>query len=329
MDETKWLEQLRGRADQTVMRDVQFTAAMEDQVRQKIARKAGWQPSWRKLLVPIIALSLCLFIWNALPIELGIERGAKPGNMVNSVPSLLPGGVLETPVLWKPSTPIKTTYQDQSFTYLGEKPVRMITGDKGFYEGQVQRVTWLIDDSTVTTVEVVAYSSEGSRVPLGTFQVMDPLFDAKGHFPSGIVLPDPGIWKLQVLADGKHLGQVFVHVQEGISPANRALVEPLIYDWINGEGKKLGWLGPDKKIEVELLGVDAPDAESRKVYAWVKILGEAYSSSGVNSPMVFPISYNGKKYRVTGFQMPGTGSDYPSSMEKMFPPKILEKLRNR
>ncbi|WP_289135762.1 hypothetical protein [uncultured Brevibacillus sp.] len=325
MDETKWLEQLKERADRTVMRDVQFTSAMEERVRQKIRKKADWRP----LLVPIVAAIFCLIIWQALPKELGNDQAAKPGTVMNPAPSLLPGGVLETPVLWKPSTPTKSTYQNQTFTYLGEKPVRVITDEKGFYEGQAQRVTWLLDEATASTVEIVAYSSEGSRVPVGTFQVMAPLFDAKGHFPMLVALPDPGIWKLQALSEGKHLGQVFVQVQDGISPANRSLVEPLIFEFLNAEGKKLGWLGPDRKVEVELLGVDAPNAENRTVYAWVKILGEAHSSSGISSPMVFSIAYNGNKYRVTGFQIPGNGSEYQSSMKKLFPPKILEKLRNR
>lgn len=326
MDETQWLEKLKERADQTVLRDVQFTATMEERVRQRIRKQARLRPGWGRLSFPVVVVLIFLLIWQIWPAKLGDEHAAQPPQ---PVPSLLPGGGLETPVLWKPSVPTKTTFDGQSFTYMGDKPVRMMTDEKGLYEGQTQRVIWLLDGSYASSVEIAAYSSEGQRISLGTFPVMGPLFDAKGHFPSGIALPDPGVWKLQALSGGKHLGQVFVQVQAGISPANRLMVEPLVRDFLKGEGEKLGWLGAGREITLDLLGVEAPNAEQRTVYAWVSILGKAHDSSGVSAPMVFHIDYDGQTYRVKDFAMPGDGSTYQSSLQKLFPPKVLEQIRKR
>ncbi|MGG1658769.1 hypothetical protein [Brevibacillus sp. NRS-1366] len=325
MDENQWLEQLKDRADQTVLRDVQFTSVMEKRVRQRINKKTWFQSGWGLLSYPAVVVLLFVLIWQIWPARIGEEHAAQPAK---PAPSLLPGGVLETPVLWIPSTQTKSSFDGQPFTYLGEKPVRIIADENGFYEGQTQRIVWLLDGSYASKVEIIAYSSEGSRIPLGTYQVMDPLFDAKGHFPSGIALPDPGVWKLQVVSDGKHLGQVFVEVKSGISPANRLMVEPLIRDFLKVEGEKLGGLGNDRDITLDLLGVEAPSAEQRTVYAWVTILGQA-NNSGISAPMVFQINYDGKAYRVKDFKMPEDGSNYQSSLQKLFPPKVLERIRNR
>ncbi|WP_238933620.1 hypothetical protein [Brevibacillus choshinensis] len=208
--------------------------------------------------------------------------------------------------------------------------MRIITDETSFYEGQQQRVFWLIDGSDANKVELVAYSSKGVRLELGTYQVSGQLFDAQHHFPSGITLPDPGLWKLQVLADGKHLGQVFVEVKAGIAPSNRELVEPIIRDYLNTEGAKLGWLGEDREVTIELLGVEVPDAAKRKVYAWVKILSkDPLHSSGISAPMAFEVGYNGNEYKVTNLQMPEDGNLYQSSLQKIFPQKILERIQSR
>lgn len=326
MDETQWLEKLKERADQSLLRDVHFTTTMEEGVRQRIHKQASLRSRWGRLSFPAVVVLLFLLIWQVWPAKLGEEHAAQPPQ---PVPSLLPGGALETPVLWKPSVPTKTTLDGQSFTYIGDKPVRMVTDEKGFYEGQTQRIVWLLDGSYASNIEIVAYSSEGQRISLGTFPVMGPLFDAKGHFPSGIALPDPGVWKLQALSEGKHLGQVFIQVQAGISPANRLMVEPLLHDFLIGEEEKLGWLGADREITLDLFGVEAPNAEQRTVYAWVSILGKTHNSSGVSAPMVFHISYDGQAYRAVDFAMPDDGNNYQTSLQKLFPPKMLEQIRKR
>ncbi|MDF2682534.1 MAG: hypothetical protein K0R47_3724, partial [Brevibacillus sp.] len=195
---------------------------------------------------------------------------------------------------------------------------------------QQQRIVWLLDAGLTAKVELVGYSSEGVRLTLGTYPVSGPLFDAQGHFSSGITLPEPGIWKLQVLADGKHLGQVFVEVKAGISPTNRKMVEPIIREYLETEGANLGWLGDDREVTIELLGVEAPDAARRKVYAWVKILSkDPRLSSGVSAPMVFEIMYNGNEYKISNFQMPEDGNRYQSSLQKMFPQKVLDQINSR
>jgi hypothetical protein len=156
------------------------------------------------------------------------------------------------------------------------------------------------------------------------------LFDAQHHVPTGVTLPEAGIWKLQVNADGKHLGQVFVEVKAGISPANRELVEPIIRDYLERESSELGDLGKERDVTIELLGVEAPGAANRIVYAWVKVLSkDPLKSSGVSAPMAFQIAYDGSKYKVTGFQMPEDGNRYQSSLQQIFPQKVLERIQTR
>jgi hypothetical protein len=326
MDESKWLEQLKERADQSIFRELHFTSEMENRVRQKIKRRS-WTYIGKGLSLSAAALFLIVLVWQIWPARIAEEHAAPS---TQAPPSLLPGGILEIPTLWKPSPRTETTYENEPFTYVGEKPVRIITDEFGFYEGQQQRVFWLLDGSYTPQVELVGYSSDGKRIELGSYKVMDPLFDARGHFPSGITLPDPGVWKLQVLSGGKHLGQVFVVVKAGISQANRELVETLIRSYLETEDKRLGWLGQERETSIELLGVEAPEAERRKVYAWVKILGkDPRLSSGISSPMAFDIAYDGQEYRVTGFQMPEDGSNYTSSLQKIFPLKVLEQINKR
>ncbi|QDS34927.1 hypothetical protein [Brevibacillus brevis] len=330
MDENRWLTDLKERADQTIFRDVQFTASMEERVRQRLRAGGSWMTGWRKLALPGVVLTMGLLLWFGLPIQeerQSARHEVRPLQHETQVPSLLPGGQIVEADLWKLSPSLSSTYNNQSFSYLGEKPVRIMTDQDGFYEGQTQRVIWLLNGDYAQEVEIAAYNTDGTRLALGSYEVMDPLYDADGHFPSGIVLPEPGKWKLEVRAGGKHLGQVFVEVKKGIAPANRQLVGPIIHQFLQTESDKLGWLGKQREINVELLGVEAPDAAKRTVYAWVKITGS--NSSALRAPMVFQIAYNGNDYRVTDFQMPEDGSNYQGSLQKLFPPKVLEQINNR
>ncbi|KMZ41630.1 MULTISPECIES: hypothetical protein [Bacillales] len=330
MDENRWLTDLKERADQTIFRDVQFTASMEERVRKRVRSGNGWMTGWRKLALPGVVLTMGLLLWFGLPIQEErqfAQHVITRSQPVTQIPSLLPGGQIVEADLWKLSPSLSSTYDNQSFSYLGEKPVRIMTDQDGFYEGQTQRVIWLLNGDYAHEVEITAYNIDGTRLSLGSYEVMDPLYDADGHFPSGIVLPEPGKWKLEARSGGKHLGQVFVEVKEGISPANRQLVGLIIQPYLETESGKLGWLGKYREINVELLGVEAPDAAKRTVYAWVKITGS--HSSALSAPMVFQIVYNGYAYRVTDFQMPEDGSNYQSSLQKLFPPKVLEQVQNR
>ncbi|UED73152.1 hypothetical protein [Brevibacillus sp. DP1.3A] len=330
MDENRWLTDLKERADQTIFRDVQFTASMEERVRQRMRPQTGWLTGWRKLALPGVILTMGLLLWFELPIQeerQSAQHEVRPSQQEVQVPSLLPGGQIVEADLWKLSPSLSSTYDNQSFSYLGEKPIRIMTDQDGFYEGQTQRVIWLLNGDFAQKVEITAYNTDGTRLSLGSYEVMDPLYDADGHFPSGIVLPEPGKWKLEVRSGGKHLGQVFVEVKKGIAPANRQLVGPIIQQYLETESDELGWLGKQREINVELLGVEAPDAAKRTVYAWVKITGS--NSSALSAPMVFHIVYNGNAYRVTDFQMPEDGSNYQSSLQKLFPPKVLEQVHNR
>lgn len=333
MDENQWIEQLKEKADSKVFRDVHFTAAMKEGVRQRIRqRHTKKMVRWSRFAFPVLAGWLLFLAWQVGPLSLfpGERHASKPSEPATSVPELLPGGSLDVPLLWKASPRTEMTANGQPFTYLGDKPVRVITDPSGFYEDQQQRVFWLLDAGQMKKVELVAYNSEGRRVELGTYSVSGPLFDAQHHVPTGVTLPDPGIWKLQVNADGKHLGQVFVVVKAGISPANRELVEPIIRKYLEREGSELGDLGKEREVTMELLGVEAPDAASRSVYAWVKVVSkDPLRSSGVSAPMAFQIAYNGSEYKVTGFQMPEDGNRYQSSLQQIFPQKVLERIQTR
>ncbi|MDH4615637.1 hypothetical protein [Brevibacillus sp. AY1] len=327
MDEDKWLKQLKDRADQGVLRDISFTPELEQKVRNRLRKRS--RPVWVRVGSAGVAACLMVFaMWQVWP----QSEDQVPSESIISQPppSLLPGGALETPVLWKPSPVVKSTYDNKPFAYMGEKPVRLITDETSIYEGQQQKFFWLLDGDVASKVEIVAHSRDGQQVELGTYEVMGSQYDAKAHFPSGLVIPDPGIWKLQILSEGKHFGQVFVEVKAGISPSNRSLVEPLIRQWLEAEGKKLNWLGADREISIDLLHVEAPNAEQRRVYAWIRILSKNKElSSGISAPMAFDIQYDGNSYRVKGFEMPEDGNRYQSSLEKIFPAKVLEKLKQR
>ncbi len=318
MDVDKSLQQLQKQADETLLRDVVFTTEMEWKVREKINRRT--RSVW-KLSVPVAAsLLLGVVIWKGIPAGHDLQPGTPP-----EAPNMLPGAAWDPPGLWKPSPQQSGVHNNAPFRYFGQKPVRIITDE--LYEDQVQKVMWLLNGSLAREVELIAVSESGERVALGKWQVADPLYDADGHFPSGIALPTPGIWKLQVLSGGKHFGHVFVEVKPGIMPANRQLVEPLITNYLKTH-EEFGWLGDNQRITLDLLGVESPNAETKRVYAWVQILSsEPYKSSGISAPLLFDIVYNGSDYEVILHRMPEDGNRYWSSIEEIFPPDIVKKIK--
>jgi len=326
MDEDKWLEQLKERADQGILHNVHFTAEMENGVRQRIHKRTPEGLYLRYFSASIAALLLVFTLWQAWPQQ--AEWGQSGTEPSSKSPSLLPGGVLQSPDLWKPSPIRGGTHNSQTFSYQGEKPVRLITDPDSIYAGQQQKLVWLLDGDFAKTVEIVAHDSEGQQVELGSFEVGGGLYDAKGHFPSGLVLPTPGIWKLEIRSSGKYFGHVFIEVKAGISPSNQSLVEPLVRKFLETEEEKLGWLGKNRQITIELLRVDAPSAEKRRAYAWIRILSEN-NSSGISAAMAFDVMYMGDDYYVVGFQMPEDGNRYQSSLAEIFPPDVLDMIRQR
>jgi hypothetical protein len=323
MDVDKRLQQLQQAADSTLLRDVVFTTEMERKVRTKIAKRSRSQlPRVVSLAAALILIALVL--WNMVPV--GGEKWT--ANRPEPQHSMLPGMVWEPPVLWKPSREKTDMFAGQPFTYIGEKPVRIITGE--LYEDQAQKVMWLLNGSFAEEVELVAVSAAGERVELGKWNVAGPLYDADGHFPSGIALPSPGVWKLQVLSGGKHFGHVFVEVKAGIHPANRSLVEPLIERYIKTNREAFGWLGEEPEISLDLLGVESPNAETKRVYAWVKVRStDRLKSSAVSAPMAFQIAFTGNDYKVISHRMPEDGNRHWSSIQEIFPPKYVEIIKKR
>ncbi|UYZ12245.1 hypothetical protein A6764_15635 [Brevibacillus sp. WF146] len=331
MERDQWLRELKERADETVCKDVTFTPGMEEAVRKRIRQRSQRQRRGPLLASASAAVTL-LALWMWWPDALQPKQPTAPGPAPETTVPPLFGLVSSPPVLWNPSPQTETVHDGKPFRYVGEKPVRIITDE--LYEGQMQNVFWLLNGPFAPEVNLVGWSTEGERVELGSYRVAGPQYDADGHFPSGIVLPHAGIWKLQVVSGGKHFGQVFVEVKEGVSPANRELVTPLITRYLQSVRGDLDWLGGERDVKLDVIGVEAPNAESRRVYAWVQITGRGgdHQQPALSAPMVFDIAYRVSRggsagYQVTSHRMPEDGSRYQSSLESMFPPQIVQKLK--
>ncbi|NGQ94148.1 hypothetical protein G3578_03035 [Brevibacillus sp. SYP-B805] len=327
MDVEQSLRHLKETADATLLRDRSFTPEMErrvwERIRRKGRRKGGFPFS---LLVPA-AVALAILAVSPLLAPAGPPFERETGQPHKETEPILPGAVWHVPTLWKPSPSYTESYGQHAFTYYGTKPVRIMTEE--FYEGQAQKVMWLLNGAVAKEVQIVAVNEQGVRKDLGTWEVGGRLYDADAHFPSSIVLPEPGIWKLQVLSGGKHFGLVFVEVKPGVSPANRSLVEPLITRYLQSH-KDFGGGSKENRIGLELLGMESPDAEHKTVYAWVSVLAEEpYNSSGVDAPARFDIAFDGSSYRVVGHRLPAGGEQYWPSIEQMFPAKVVEKIKER
>ncbi|USG63886.1 hypothetical protein NDK47_17180 [Brevibacillus ruminantium] len=335
MDRDQWLKELKERADRAVLHDVAFSPSMEEKVRRAAERERQGKRAYfvRRVWAFRSAASVAAVVF--LLILLGSAVIRLPENHHAREPlqerPWLPGTVVNPPDLWKPSPPTVEQKDDGVFSYLGEKPVRVITDEHGYYEDQTQTMTVLLNGSFAKEVQLVAYSTKSKKVELGTYQVMGTLYDADGHFRAGVALPDPGVWKIQVLSEGKHFGQVFIEVKEGISPVNRDFLTPLVTSYLQSAQGDLAGLGTDREVKLALVGVEAPNPEKRRVYAWVSIIGKAGEASpGLSCPIVLDIFYTqslGKgDYRVVGHRIPEDGSLYQSSLREMFPEKYLKRL---
>lgn len=321
MDWDKELAQLREKADRTVLRDLHFTSAMEQRVKQRIGQSAGLRRRLLRATTGAAAGLAALWALSLLGSDLPRPFAGRPDEMRQEV--TLPDAVWSPPTLWQPSPRHVGMHEGVRFDYLGEKPVRLIAGE--LYAGQIDKVIWLLDGTPDHEVQVQAVHESGQRLDLGKWLANGALYDAAAHFPAGLLLPSPGIWKLQVLADGKQIGQVFVSVRPGISPANRELVQPLVEAYVRAQ-----WPGEGMDTDIELYGVEAPTAADRTVYAWVSHRpSDPLSSAGIEQPMIFTIRYAGNRYEVTQHWAPDAGDGYWPSIEARFPPEIAKQIRQR
>ncbi|RNB82313.1 hypothetical protein EDM56_23595 [Brevibacillus fluminis] len=311
MDFDKSLNELKGYANKGLLRDVEFTAEMQRAVQKRIASipraGTGIHFGWKWLGGAVCA---CL-----------IGFGLLVPNTPNPLPPEASDGNL-----WQPAAEHTTPFEGKSFTYLGEKPVRVITGD--MYEKQGQKVMFLLNGPLMANekVQLVGENQQGERIDLGKYAIGSKLYDADGHFPTGLTLPTAGLWKIEVRYRNEVLGNVFLTIKAGVSPSNESLVLPLITQFLQATDD-FAWIGDKRKVSLELLGVDSPNAEQRIVYAKVTIESEQTNGSAVAAPMKFNIVYRGGDYRVIDYQMPRDGSDYWLDIQTIFPSEIVEKLR--
>jgi len=327
MDIEKSLRELKADADSGLLKEIVFTSEMERAVKERVTNRQPWRLRNGLLgSVAVLVVIVMLALWGPPSLPPPHET-ASPSEGIEKQELQLPAKVWNPPSLWKPSALHKETYQQESMTYLGEKPVRIIAGE--FYENQADKVVWLLNGLRANKVELVGIHENGQRYYLGDWEAGGPLYDAERHFPSAITLPEPGIWKLQVLAGDVHFGQVFVEVKPGISPSNRSLVEPLIRHYVE-TNEAFTLAGKEMKIGIELLGVKSYSADQLQAYAWITVhSGDPLSSAGIHAPVKFEIHYVGQTYRVLGHSMPEPGTPYWTQVEQIFPSKIAEQLKKR
>jgi len=327
MDIEKSLRELKADADSGLLKEIVFTSEMERAVKERVTNRQPWRLRNRLLgSTAVVAAIVMLSLWvpSSLPPN---HETASPSEGIKEQELQLPAKVWNPPSLWKPSALHQESYQQESLTYLGEKPVRIIAGE--FYENQADKVVWLLNGLRANKVELVGIHENGQRYYLGDWEAGVPLYDAERHFPSAIALPEPGIWKLQVLAGGVHFGQVFVEVKPGISPSNKSLVEPLIRHYVE-TNEAFASAGKEMKVGIELLGVKSYSADQLQAYAWITVhAGDSLSSAGIRAPVKFEIHYIGQTYRVLGHTMPEPGTAYWTQVEQIFPSKIAEQLKKR
>lgn len=329
MDLDKSLQRLKEAADRTTLRDIRFSRDMEQGVWQRIYSKKrpasmGKTGAWTVTAMTTATVALLILLLPAI-LPTRTENSGKRGNESAPHSLLFPRVVWEVPSLWKASEEQKGLVDGQTFQYYGEKPVRLITSE--LYEGQGQKVLWLLNGSFAKQVEVVGISETGEKVNLGVYEVGGKLYDADGSFPSTIVLPKPGIWKLQVLSDGGHFGSLFMKVHDGIMPANRVLVEPLIIQYVESN-PQLVPNANEWKVSIDLLGVESRSAEQKTAYAWVKILNQnPLSSAGISAPMVFEIRFDGNRYKVASHKMAQPDGEKGTGIQDIFPPQYVEKIK--
>ncbi len=316
VDLDKSLEHFARQADESVLQPLVFTSEMEQKVKRQIDQRQRKPSRFRAAsLVALVCASLLILLVASERLHLFDRYNARNGQ--TSAGS------------WKPSPLVNETYNGRVFSYYGEKPVRIITSE--LYEDQGQKVMWLLNGTLPQKVKIVASRETGERVELGKWQVGGPNFDADGHFPSGITLPDAGIWRLDVVTDDSVLGTVYIEVKPGVAPYNQSFLEEKILDYLR-TSPDFDWLGKNRMISIDLFGVQSPDASNKTGYAWVVIQsfrrdGETLvEENGMSAPMVFKISYTGNDYRVVAGHMPKDGSEYRTSLQELFPKKYLNYL---
>lgn len=312
MDLDKSLNELKGTLEKGLLRDVQFTAGMQQSVQSRIGQqaKAGAQRrnGWKWLGGIGAAVCVVLFLFSTA---------------AQNSPSTLPD---TTGSPWQPSALHSERLAGEAAAYYGEKPVRVITGE--MYEKQTQKALFLLNGPFVAgdSVQLVGENQQGERIDLGKYAIGGKLYDADGHFPTGLTLPHAGVWKIEVRYRNDLLGSVFLQIKAGVSPSNQSLVEPLITQFLQMTDD-FAWIGDKRKVSLDLLGVDSPSAEQRIVYAKVTIQAEEPDGPAVSAPMKFNIVYRNGDYQVIDYQMPKDGSNYWLDVQTIFPAEIVEQLK--
>ncbi len=316
-DLDKELEQLKDKADSTVLQSIVFTEEMARNVRNNILKR-NRKPSFQRVVISLTAGCLSiLFVLFA-------------GSMFLPIHSV--EGPVSSSVKWEPSPIGHGTHQGNPFSYFGEKPVRIITGE--LYENQGQKAIWLLNGTFDAEAEITATNERGENFKLGDWKVGGQLYDADAHFPASLALPEPGVWKLEVVTKGEPLGHVYVEVKPGVSAGNRSLFEGLIVPYLE-TNKEFAWVGEKRFASIHLFGIDGVSADKKTGYAWVLV--ESYvrkgdklvTQAGFSAPMVFEIAYVNNDYQVVSHQMPKDGQEYWPSIEKMFPKKQADYLKKR
>ncbi|MGE5702406.1 MAG: hypothetical protein ACM32O_07750 [Clostridia bacterium] len=345
MDIDKSLKGLKEAADQELLKDVIFTSQMQRDVRERTKqphfdRKASkWK--WASGLVT----AFCIVVLLITNMPLDVTPSAVPsstGGMPNSsVPAFTPPSpstpmpadtTTEKPIIpsaakWQPSALHTGQFEGKSFQYYGEKPVRVITGE--MYEDQGQKTMFLLNGAFTSgdNVRLIGENQQGDRLDLGERTIGGKLYDAEGHFPTSIVLPSPGVWKVEVRYNGEVLGNIFLEIKNGVSPANQSLVEPIITEFLK-TSNDFAWTGNRREVSLRILGVDSPDASQKMGYAVVRVEAAQGTDGGAfHAPMKFNIVYSGNQYRVIDYQMPEDGNQYWMSIRAMFPEKYVKKLQ--
>lgn len=322
MDVDRQLQELKKQADDTVLQDWEVDAPFRSRVKDLAKTKPNKRNRW-PLVVPGLVASLI--------VVLIFTFWLKPTGFVNQSPNH--PGWSSASAGWELSQKHADSYGGKAFSYVGEKPVRIMTTD--LYEDQGQKTIWLLDGKVKpgVRVQIIGNKESEEQANLGTWTVGEQLFDATGHFPSSIALPSPGVWKLEVLTSRGVIGSVTVQVNAGVAPYNNWL-EGQVINYIQND-KKFAWIGQPRFTAIDMFGVYGPSADQKIVYAWVLV--ESYSQdkgnlaqqAGWSFPAVFVVDYINGDYRVTKMEVPNDGSEYWSSIERIFPSKYHNTIKEK
>lgn len=322
MDIERQLQELKQEADGTVLSGLEMDAAFRSRVKEKIAVTTRKNKRWNLVVSGLIAAFIFLFAFTTL---------INPASFPND--SQTPPDLSNASGGWELSMEQSSTADGKAFSYLGEKPVRIMTTD--LYEDQGQKTIWLLDGpiQSGVQVQIIGTKESGEQANLGSWTVGEALFDAKGHFPSSIALPSPGVWKLDVMTSNGSLGSVTVQVNAGVAPYSEWL-EGLVVSYIQSD-QEFGWIGQPRFASIDMFGVYGPSGDQKYVYAWVLVEsyrqenGNLVQEAGWSFPAKFVVDYVNGDYQVTKMEAPSDGSEYWPSIERIFPTKYHNTIKEK